>query len=882
MSESDVGQRTLKRREYFQRQLPLHVYVAVVLIAFIIASAVGLGYARTVTTRNDRVDLTNESSYAAKQSKMSINDALTKFQVQERRLARTQLPNGAISSPSTCNFFYTPLGPFSTGHRDLISTTGRVTCSSLPTKNTLNYAGASWLRDAMAGTPLIGPVLDTRTGQEVIIIATPLPGHGAAVTFLNVDRVATNLNALYGGPSNLQFLITSNNGASILSSSIDPRRMAQRLVSVTRFSNSANNGTGKDVVGTTWVYRVATVPSLGWTIYAGESATDAFTNSNNVNQNLLWIFLLGFLLLCAVSMIIYRRLARPIRQLSRLVGAAASESGNVTHVEISPTPREITELVEQVEHLLEVDRREGVVGSRLTAVVDSSDAAIFSATLDGVITSWSAGCARLYGYEGEDIVGKSLGKLTILPKLMAQGIDDVRRDEETKTHESEHMRNDGSSFFVEVALSPIRDREGRVNAISVVIKDNTRRKRSDAERRSLEERMEQSQRFESLGQLAGGVAHDFNNLLSVIINYAAFARKALPDVVTSDTSEQVASIENDVAQISLAANRAATLTHQLLAFASREIVEPRALDLNEVIRQILPLLERTLGEDVEIVAVLPSTLSSALLDQSQVEQVLVNLAVNARDAMPGGGVITIQTSNVIVNVDDIYEIGHGSLLPGSYVQLRVSDTGQGMNADVAKRVFEPFFTTKPTGEGTGLGLATVYGIVNQAHGHVSLYSVEGSGTIVTALFPASTVTPDVVNNTPSVKTETNGKRQTILVVEDEAALLEVCRRVLSQAGYHVLTAENGPRALEVLDEFSGDIALILSDVIMPQMMGTELVEKVALIHPEAVVILMSGYTESIIDVRSAMTTGATILSKPFTQTQLLERVASTLRARAVL
>jgi CheY-like chemotaxis protein len=379
--------------------------------------------------------------------------------------------------------------------------------------------------------------------------------------------------------------------------------------------------------------------------------------------------------------------------------------------------------------------------------------------------------------------------------------------------------------------------------------------------------LQQSQRLESLGQLAGGIAHDFNNLLAVILGYASFIERRAPD--GSDD-------ERDVGEIRKAGERATRLTHQLLAFARRETVRPRVLDLTGVVLEMEQLLRRTLGEHVELETALAADLWPIMADYGQLEQVLVNLAINARDAMPGGGTLTLDTENV--DADDAYVSARAGLAPGRYVRLRVSDTGTGMTPDVAARAFEPFFTTKPKGQGTGLGLATIYGIVTGAGGHVQIYSEPGLGTTFTVLLPATDAPmPELADR----REPRRGHGETILVVEDEAAMLEVTRRLLEGGGYEVLTARGGEGALRIAAGHPGEIHLLLTDVVMPGMLGKEVAVKVSELRPGIPVLYMSGYAQAVIGPMGDLSAGHTILDKPFTEAALFERVADALsRARA--
>jgi hypothetical protein len=384
--------------------------------------------------------------------------------------------------------------------------------------------------------------------------------------------------------------------------------------------------------------------------------------------------------------------------------------------------------------------------------------------------------------------------------------------------------------------------------------------------------LQQAQRLENLGQLAGGVAHDFNNLLAVILNYVTFASEELAAATESDWPQRCESARSDLGQIKRAGERAASLTRQLLAFARREVVQPQVLDLDSVITAVEEMLRRTLGEHVELAISLAGDPWPILADPGQLEQVLVNLAVNARDAMPAGGTLTIDTGNVTVDADTV--AGGSKSRPGKNVRLRVSDTGTGMTPAVIEHAFEPFYTTKADGTGTGLGLATVYGIVTQADGSIQIYSHPGTGTTFTLMFPVTTQA--AVSDTPEVPYKRTPKGETILVVEDEPALREVTKRIFARNGYHVITAEDGPEALAIARDYQGEIHLLVTDVVMPHMLGKEVAEKMVQIKPDIEVLFMSGYARPVLASQGRLESGVTLVEKPFSEADLLAKAGQVL------
>jgi signal transduction histidine kinase len=392
------------------------------------------------------------------------------------------------------------------------------------------------------------------------------------------------------------------------------------------------------------------------------------------------------------------------------------------------------------------------------------------------------------------------------------------------------------------------------------------RKRAEAERASLEQQLRMSQRLEAVGSLAGGVAHDFNNLLSVILCCTEFAMAK----VREDDH-----VRDELREVKKAGERAVALTRQLLAFSRKQVLQPVVLNLNQIAAGVEKMLRRILGEDIDYVQVLAPDLSMVRADPGQIEQVLMNLVVNARDAMPGGGKLTIETSNV--DLDEEYAARHVAVKPGPYVHFAVSDTGCGMDAKTQARIFEPFFTTKEKGKGTGLGLSTVYGIVKQSGGNIWVYSEPGQGTTFKVYLPrelsgSTTVTASRLAAVATAPTAT----ETILVVEDEEAVCNIAKRILCAAGYTVLTAASPDEALLTCNAHRGKMHLLLTDVVMPQMSGRVLAERLVLARPGIKVLYMSGYTDEAIVHQGTLDPGTHFIAKPFSAADLTRKVREVL------
>ena len=520
---------------------------------------------------------------------------------------------------------------------------------------------------------------------------------------------------------------------------------------------------------------------------------------------------------------------------------------------------------------------------RFIGLLEAAPDAMVCVERDGRIALVNAQAERLFGYHREELIGQPVevlvpdGARELHLRHRAGYDDDPRPRPMGAGMELAGRRRDGSTFPAEISLSAFDTDQGRL--VTAAVRDITERLEAQAERQRLktqaerdrlERQLQQSQRLESLGQLAGGVAHDFNNLLGVISSYAGFVAEVLEKEAPSRDWETARS---DIEQVQRAAERAAELTHQLLSFARREVVQPRVLSFNDVVAGIKQLLLRTLGEHVELITALPDDVGQVVADPGQFEQVLVNLAVNARDAMPRGGTLTIETANV--TVDDECAASRPNLTPGRYAALKVSDTGTGMPIDVIERAFEPFFTTKPKGVGTGLGLATVYGIVTQAGGDVRIHSEPGLGTTVTVLIP---ITDEALPDAAQPRaTPEGGAGEVILVVEDESALREVTRRILARNGYKVMVAANGQEAIDLVDTCPGQINLLLTDVVMPQLQGKEVADRVCAAQPGIPVLFMSGYTQGLLGAQGILAPEVNLIEKPFSEAELLAKVRAILR-----
>ena len=504
---------------------------------------------------------------------------------------------------------------------------------------------------------------------------------------------------------------------------------------------------------------------------------------------------------------------------------------------------------------LTLERQAQEAQARLAAIVTSSSDAIAGKTLDGVITSWNAAAERIFGYPAAEMIGDTVFKL-IPPEYHAEERDvlaRVRRGEQVEFSHAERIRKDGRRIWISLSVSPVRDGHGTITGAASIKRDIT-------EQKLLEDRVRDTQRLQAVGQLAGGIAHEANNQMSVVLGGAHFLLRR------SDLSEGARS---DVEQIRLAAERTAAITRQLLAFSRRQMLELREVDLNEVVQSIGPVLQRSLTENQGLVIRPALQGGTVRADPRQLEQVLLNLALNARDAMPDGGTLTIETGELSLT-GAIAE--HEGLAPGRYQTLIVTDTGKGMDQATRDRAFEPFFTTKEVGQGTGLGLSVVHGIVNQTGGHIRVESAVGKGTSFKVYFPLAVADAAPGTAVPSPPPPGPDPGAVALVVEDDLQVRGMAVRALADAGYRTLEAADGQAAMEMVRRHDGRLDLVLTDVGMPGMSGYELARRLRQQRPALPVLFMTGYGDRDQRERGSGGVAGVVIQKPFAPDELV-RVA---------
>jgi len=507
---------------------------------------------------------------------------------------------------------------------------------------------------------------------------------------------------------------------------------------------------------------------------------------------------------------------------------------------------------------------------RFRAILEQSPFSIQVFSPAGDLLEMNAACEELWGIRKESLTDYNLLRD---PELESHGLMPFIRKAfagERVTlpvveYNAAAVVGRGTQKVVQAILYPVRDTGGALREVILVHVDRTERTRAEAESHRLQEQLQQAMKMEAVGRLAGGIAHDFNNLLTAIAGNTELAAAGL---------DPAHPVRPHLDEISRAADSAAALTRQLLAFSRRQIIEPRVINLNDLVGHLRMMLARLLGEDVDLQTSLAEPLDSVKVDPGQFEQVLVNLAVNARDAMPDGGRLVIETANR--ELDGEYCAGHPQAQPGRYVLLAVSDTGHGMSEEVKRRVFEPFFTTKPMGRGTGLGLATIFGIVKQASGAIELYSEVGLGTSFKIYLPRVEAAPERLAGHAPLREVAHGT-ETVLLVEDNQSVRALARTLLSRLGYTVCEASNGREAIELAQGRRGRIDLLLTDVVMPGMNGREMAERLVALHPEMKVLFTSGYTENVIVHHGVLEENLNFIGKPYTMQALSEKIRAVLR-----
>lgn len=499
---------------------------------------------------------------------------------------------------------------------------------------------------------------------------------------------------------------------------------------------------------------------------------------------------------------------------------------------------------------------------RLMGAIEQVEEAIVMTDAEGIIQFVNPAFERTTGYSREESVGQnpSILKSGQQAELFYRNLWDTISGGRTWAGRMVNKRKDGTLYTDETTISPVRDASGRIVNYVAVQRDITEELRQAAQ-------SQQARKMEAVGLLAGGVAHDYNNMLGVILGYTELAMKKV---------ETAQPLHTDLRHILNAAKRSADITRQLLAFARKETIVPVALDLNKSVESILDMLRRLIREDISL-AWLPAVGQCPIkMDPIQVEQILMNLCLNARDAITGVGRVTVETGSLVIDED--YCANHPGFVPGKYVLLAVSDNGDGMDKEIIDHIFDPFFTTKDVGQGTGLGLSMVYGIVSQNNGFINVYSEPGQGTTFRIYLPWY-ANQGVENRTELSEDISPSRGETVLVVEDELALLVIARMMLEKLGYRVLSAGTPAEAIGLAERHASEIDLVITDVVMPEMNGRDLAKRLHSLYPEIKILFASGYTANVIGHKGVLDEGVSFIQKPFSMKELAVKVREALRAK---
>jgi PAS domain S-box-containing protein len=710
-------------------------------------------------------------------------------------------------------------------------------------------------------------VVDGHLYQLVVVpLRAPAPIAWLGMGFLIDERLAAELQRTTS--SHVSFVRAGPAGVWTAFASTLPSTAQRSLVEALRRPESQDGGGLLGPRGTEYDTLVVRLPSSTPTdirVALHRSLADAMEPYRTLQAALLALFGLAACVSVVGGVWVARGVSRPVRELVAAArGIEAGQYGAVVEMrrkdelgELAATFNRMTGAVAEREERL----REGE--ERFRTMTESAVDAVVTADAAGAIVSWNRGAQAVFGYGPAEVLGTPLARLVPehLRERDAEGRERIASTDVTpaleRPVELHGVRKDGRVFPIELSLARWETRRGAFH--TVIIRDVT-------ERRQLEEQFRQAQKMESIGRLAGGLAHDFNNLLTVIGGHADLLHGRLkPDDP----------LHRRISLIQEAAAHAADLTKQLLAFSRKQVLAPQVLDLNGIVTELEPMLRRLIGEDIDLVTAPARGLGNVKADPAQIKQILFNLVVNARDAMPQGGKLTIETENV--ELDEHYARLHPDVAAGTYVMLAVTDTGVGMDPETRSRIFEPFFTTKPAGLGTGLGLATVYGIVKQSNGAISVYSEPGLGTAFKVYLPRVLEPADAVAAVPAAGVR--GGSETILLVEDNEMVRTLTCEILKRQGYTVVEAQHGADALDLARRYHGPIHLLLTDVVMPEMSGPELVSRLAPLRPQMKIVYMSGYTADAIDHQGMLDEGIEFLAKPIGLDTLVRKLREVLDGR---
>jgi PAS domain S-box-containing protein len=845
--------------------LALQAYFLGLAVLVVVVGAAAGTYVSVQSNNDAQQSAVADASFAASKSAKLVDSGVDLINTSSLALTGNPATAAIFANPSKCTLGYVPLGAFDTGHLDVLRRDGSVVCSSAhPAPTGAVYATQPWLQGTSA--IFVAPTGDPGTGRQVAVFAYPFGDLGWLAWFIDLAPIGPKLVSEFGsGVNQLEFLVTSSDGKAVVARSIDSQKWSGAPLTNTSFATASDPVDRIDLSGTRRWYAHTGVTVTGWKVYVGADQATALAVAGHLEQRDLTIIVVGLLAVLAALLFVYRKVARPIESLSAAV-RAASGTLSPPHIPVKG-PKQVATLGEDFNALIASLQRswsERESAQRTYGrLVDSSPLAItLSDPRTGMFIDANGAAEKAFGYSTDEFKAMTEADLGFPRDDAEQNAGEAGRSQLqrsfTKSGPTSFRKKDGTTLRAILTGYDV-DYSGQPAWVTM-IEDVT-------EKEKLERQMQQAQRLESLGQLAGGVAHDFNNLLGVILNVIPSLKEYLEGTGPMG-DPRIEAAARDLERVNKAALSASRLTRQLLSFARREVVQRTAVNLSSQVEGLTDLLTRTLGSHVSLTTSLARDLWAVQMDPGHVEQVVINLAVNARDAMPKGGTLAISTANVLV--DEAYAQGRPGLRPGRHVRLQVSDSGFGMDHDTLERVFEPFFTTKSPGQGTGLGLATVYGIVKQTEGDISVYSEVGHGTTVTVLIPATTdAVPTHPTPPPSPRETASG---TVLVVEDYEDLRELIEEILTRAGYRVLSARDGEAALTLAREHPGKIDVLLTDIVMPKMLGTDLADQLQAENSQLRVIFMSGHAQPVLGNTTSISPDFPLLQKPFMAPELLEKL----------
>ncbi len=745
----------------------------------------------------------------------------------------------------------------------------------------LSARDRKYFRDAMAtgglgiGEPMIGRV----TGKRAIALGRAvLAPDGHAIGVVSASTLLDQLRQILIPPDLPAGAVVSlfDSSGAVIAQTGDAREWTGRdRRSLDAIRQPGQREGTKETVGTDGVARLAgfaTGTTVPWTVYVGIPSEVALQLVREQERYALWLGLASLLASLLFAWVLARGIAGPVRALT--ADADVFASGDLSWRTSVEADGEVGTLATTFNRMADaLQRRSNELGEserRYRSLFDTLPLPMWVYDLETLrFLAVNQAAIDQYGYSREEFLELSVAAVRPVEDMERfLRIVDEPRQGPVDGECWRHVTKSGDVREVEINSDSF-DYAGRPARL-VVVNDVTVRRRTEAELRASQEQLRQSQKMEAVGSLAGGIAHDFNNLLTAILGYCDLALEGIPAASTAS---------GDVEEIRRAAHRAAELTHQLLAFSRRQVLKPRVFPLNEAVEQTEKILRRLISENIVLDLSLAADAPSVRADPTQLEQVILNLAVNARDAMPRGGRLTLATGWVTLAVP-LATAGR-TLAPGRYATLAVSDTGTGVPADIRERLFEPFFTTKARGQGTGLGLATVYGIVQQSGGGIAVVSEEGVGSTFRLYFPIAASSGSRPDGEARPRRTSEKGEGTILLAEDDDAVRAVAREALERAGYRVLAAADGNQAITLAETHIGQIDLLVTDVIMPGMNGRELAERLGAAHPGLAVLFASGYTDNVLADQGALIPGMALLDKPFTPAALTAKVAMMLAANPV-